>query len=218
MTPIRVVVADDEKLIRDSLRLILNMEEGIEIVCVADCGHEAVNIAEREHADLVLMDLRMASSNGLHGTLAMRHRVPECKVLILTGYAQDGTVLDAIRAGAQGAILKDTTVQDLICAIHRVISGEVVLAPEIMQCLVHWFRCQTAFDNMVPVTSREVEVIQGAISGMTNKEIGEMLYITEGSVKSHLNRVFSKLHIRRRTELTIWAHKHGLLHDLDEPN
>ncbi len=214
--PIRVVIADDQKLIRDALRIILKTDERLAVVGVAESGHDAAVLAELETADIVLMDLRMETSSGLQGTVAVRNLVPQCKVLILTAYPDDSEVLDAVRAGAHGAILKDCTVEELISSIERVMSGEVVLSPDIMQALVSWFRVQTSGPPQT-LSSREIEVIEGVVSGMTNREIAGTLYITESSVKSHLNRIFAKLQIRRRTDLVSWASEHGLIRGPHSP-
>jgi DNA-binding NarL/FixJ family response regulator len=204
---VRVVLADDHLVVRTGLRGMLESDADVEIVGEASTGHEAIEIAASSGADLVLMDLRMPELDGVAATKQLRERHPAVQVLILTTYDTDADILRAIEAGATGYLLKDATRDELLKAIHMAAAGESALAPSVASRLVDRMRSPRS----ATLSAREIEILELVAKGLSNKEIGERLYISEATVKTHLLHVFSKLGVSDRTQAVTEAVGRGIV-------
>jgi DNA-binding NarL/FixJ family response regulator len=224
---IRLVVADDQSVVRDGLVLLLSTDPGIEVVGVARDGREAVDLSVRTRPDVLLCDLRMPVLDGAQVTAALAEQLPATRVLILTTFADDDAVLPALRAGAAGYLTKDTTGEDLVEAVRAVAAGRTVLDPAVQQRLVELLRApMTPTPTPVPVapvaeqavgelpeglTRREVDVVRLVSEGLSNQQIARRLVVSEATVKTHLNHVLSKLDVDGRAGLVAWAWRHGIV-------
>ncbi len=211
---IRVVVADDQELVRDGLSLILQSTGKVDVVGRAADGLEAVALARRLHPDVLLMDIRMPAMDGLTATELIAREAPDTRVLVLTTYDVDEYVLQALRAGAAGYLLKDTPRQAMIAAISAAAAGDVLLDPAVVHRLVSAGQkptpppeVQRALDRLTP---REREVLTAVSRGWSNSEIAAALFVTEATVKTHIARLLDKLHARDRIQLVVLTHTYGL--------
>jgi DNA-binding NarL/FixJ family response regulator len=208
---IRVVVADDQALLRGSFRVLIDSEADLEVVGEAGTGAEAVAVALRERPDVVLMDVRMPEMDGIQAT---RRLGDASRVLIVTMFDVDAYVYDALRAGASGFLLKDTPPADLLAAIRVVAGGEALLAPTVTRRLIEEF-ARTPATPMVRgldgVTEREREVLRLIARGLSNTEISAHLQVTLATVKTHITRLLAKLEARDRAQLVIAAYESGLV-------
>ncbi len=218
MTPVRVLVVDDQELLRTSFRLLVDHTEGLTAVGEAGTGAEAVAMARQQRPDVVLMDVRMPRMDGIEAT---RHicESPETaatRVLILTMFDLDEYVYGALRAGASGFLLKDTAPTDLIAAIRVVSDGEALLAPSVTRRLIAEFTRrprpgQAPSRALHAVTQREREVLTLIGRGLSNTEIAEQLCLSMATVKTHVGRLLTKLHARDRAQLVVAAYESGLV-------
>ena len=217
---IGVVLADDQRLVRTGFRMILERTPDIEILGEAADGIEAVSTSRALRTDVVLMDIRMP---GIDGIQATRQLCAEAgtrpKVLILTTFDLDEYVLAGLRAGASGFLLKDTLAEDLISAIRTVASGDAVIAPSATRRLLERFvpvgvepTTPHSDDVHSALTNREREILELLARGLSNNEIATRLYITEGTVKTHVSRILAKLNLRDRVQAVILAYETGLIH------
>ena len=215
---IRVLVVDDEELVRTGLRLILDAEPDIGVVGTASDGRQAVAEVRRLCPDVVLMDIRMPGLDGLEATrrILTEPDVPPCKVVILTTFDVDEHVYEALRAGASGFLLKDVPADQLAHAIRVAAAGEALLAPSVTRRLIAAFARPTA-PAPVPVaglgdlTPREVEVLTLLAEGLSNAEIATRLFVGEATVKTHVARILTKLGVRDRVQAVIAAFRSGLV-------
>ncbi|NCC33821.1 MAG: response regulator transcription factor [Chloroflexia bacterium] len=215
---IRVLIADDQLLMRDGLASLLNIQRGIDVVATAENGQEAIVLVAGLLPDVVLMDVRMPVMDGIKATAEIHRRFPEIKVLMLTTFDDEAYVTGALRAGAFGYVLKNTPALDLAQAIQMTHRGMVQLAPSAMSKLVnsnenYSFSAAMKNDDKNPLnklTEREVEVLRLVVNGASNKEIADTLVITEGTVKSHISNILNRLEARDRTQAAVIAVKHGL--------
>lgn len=215
---VRILVADDQAVVRDGLALLLSTAGDLEVVGVAADGAEAVEIALREGPDVALVDLRMPRLNGAEVTAALAERAPSIRVLILTTYADDDAVLPALRAGAAGYLTKDTTGEALIAAVREVAAGRTVLDAAVQARLVELLRSPAtvppeppeAMALPEPLTPREIDVVRLVADGLSNKQVARRLFVSEATVKTHLNHVLAKLDVEGRPGLVAWAWRHGL--------
>ena len=211
---IRVLVADDQSMVRAGFRMLLSEEKDIDVVAEAGNGIEAVNQAARFHPTVVLMDIRMPELDGLEATRRIVVADPAARVLILTTFDLDEYVYEALRAGASGFVLKDDPPEQLIAAIRTVAGGNALLSPAVTERVIKQFaRAPRAaapkeFDDL---TTREREVFRLIASGLSNAEIGRELFISETTVKTHVTRVLQKLHLRDRVQAVVLAHQSGLV-------
>jgi DNA-binding NarL/FixJ family response regulator len=216
-TPIRVLIADDQKVIREGLTMVLGLLHDVEVVGAASDGDEAVALAGELHPDVVLMDLRMPRCDGVEATRILRERQPGTKVVVLTTYADDQSVLDALRAGARGYLTKDAGGTEIRQALQQVLDDQAVIDPAVQRHLVEAIAGAPADGSPSPsrlpdgLTPREAEVLALIASGLSNSEIAEHLVISEGTVKSHINRLLTKIHARDRGQAVAYAYQHGLL-------
>ena len=211
----RVLVADDQALVRGSFRLLVETAPGLEAVGEAANGAEAVELARTTRPDVVLMDVRMPELDGIEATrrICSDQETAEVKVLILTTFDLDTYVYAALRAGASGFLLKDTPPADLLKAISVIAAGDALLAPSITRRLIAEFSRQepVAVPSLEGVTDREREVLVLIARGLSNTEIAERLYLGVATVKTHVGRLLSKLHARDRAQLVIAAYESGLV-------
>jgi DNA-binding NarL/FixJ family response regulator len=214
--PIRVVVADDQELVRSGFGMIVDAQPDLEVVGEAADGEEAVAVARRERADVVLMDVRMPRLDGIEATRRLAGPdVPDpVKVVILTTFDLDEYVFEALRAGASGFLLKDLRRDDLVHAIRVVAAGEALLAPSVTRRLIEDFSHRPvpgARTRLSALTPREQEVLELIGRGCNNAEIGETLFVGEATVKTHVGRVLMKLGLRDRVQAVIYAYEAGLV-------
>jgi DNA-binding NarL/FixJ family response regulator len=210
--PIRIVIADDHAVVRQSLRLMLEMDDEVKVVGEASDGAEAITIAQELHPDLVLMDIRMEGMDGVQATRRLKELEPDLPVLVLTGFGEDHIVLDAVEAGAQGFLLKDATSAEVKDAIYRVVNGESLVTPSLLRKLLEEFsqRGKEARPPHSELTPREMEVLLAVAKGMSNEEIARALVISEKTVKTHLGKIFSKLQVGGRAQAMLYAIREGL--------
>ncbi len=218
MSPvIRVLVADDQRVVREGLGTLLGLIDGIEVVGTAADGDEALALAVLTRPDVVLMDLRMPHCDGVEATRRLRDHDPGIKVLVLTTYADDRSVIDALRAGARGYLTKDVGADGIRDALERVTSGQAVIDPAVQQHLLDAIAASQEGANgaaapRVPggLTAREAEVLALIARGMSNAEIAAQLVVSEATVKSHINHLFAKTGVRDRAQAVAYAYQHGL--------
>ncbi|MFI0356387.1 response regulator [Actinomadura sp. 9N407] len=204
---LRVVVVDDHTVMRAGVVALLASEPSIAIVGEAGDGREAVELVERLGPDVALIDLRMPVLDGVAATTAIVAGPARTRVLILTTYDTDAEIERAVEAGAIGYLLKDTTREQLVAAIHAAARGETVLAPRVAERLVARMRRPV----QVALTAREIDVLNAVADGLSNADIGKRLIIAEATVKTHLLRVFAKLDVSDRTHAVVVAFERGLL-------
>jgi len=210
---IRVIICDDQAIIRDGLEMLLKLEHDIAVVGLAQDGAEAVDLAAEKSPDLILMDLKMPGMNGVEATRRIRARLPGVKILVLTTYDDDEWFFDAIRAGASGYLLKDTPREKVVEAIRGTVGGKSFVDPMVAGKLMD----QVASEQILPsaaitdrLSDREVAVLRLLARGLSNPEIASQLHLSEGTVRNHVSAIFSKLEVSDRTQVAIIAIRHGL--------
>jgi DNA-binding NarL/FixJ family response regulator len=216
---IRVVVADDQALVRAGFSVLLKTADDIEVVGEASDGGEAVELVTRERPDLVLMDIRMPGTDGLEATrrITADERLANTKVLILTTFDPDEYVFEALRAGASGFLLKDTLPDDLLAAVRIVAGGQALLAPSVTRRLMEEFVRRPAAGAGEPppgldtLTTRETEVLGAVARGLSNHEIADSLFMSPATAKTHVGRLLTKLHARDRAQLVMLAYEAGVV-------
>lgn len=212
---IRVLIADDQELVRTGLRMILDAQPGIEVVGVASDGREAVDLARQLRPDVCLFDIRMPEMDGIEATtvLAGPDAADPMAVVVITTFDLDEYVYGALRAGAKGFLLKDAGPELLVQAIHAAANGDALIAPNITARLLNEFAGRAAGTEPVqpiePLTGREEEVLLTVAKGRTNAEIAVELFISLSTVKSHIASLMTKLEARNRVEIVMWAYETG---------
>jgi NarL family two-component system response regulator LiaR len=213
---VRVLIVDDHAIVRKGIRALLSEADGFEVVGEADNGQEAVLRAEECSPDVILMDLLMPVMDGIEATRQITSRQPEARVLVLTSFAADNKVFPAIKAGASGYLLKDSSPDELVRAIRQVHRGEPSLHPTIarklLQEVAHPAELQPAPEAL---TAREMMVLRLIAQGLSNQEIADRLVVSEPTVRAHVSRILSKLHLASRTQAALYAVREGLT-DADE--
>ena len=214
-TPIRMIIVDDQLLMRDGIATLLSLEDGIEIVAKAANGQDAIEQALATQPDMVLMDIHMPIMNGIEATKQIRQRLPHCQVLMLTTFDDDEYIVQSLRNGASGYLLKDIPSEDLAQAVRLAHNGIFQLAPNVAGKLVgSLFQPPQSAPppptEAIPVTPREIEVLRLLAAGATNKEIAQALVVSEGTVKKHVSNILQTLELRDRTQAAIYAVKRGL--------
>ncbi len=204
---IKVLVVDDQSLIREGLRMMLSLYDNILLVGEATNGKEALQALEENEVDLVLMDIRMPLMDGVEATKRIKEKYPNIKVLILTTFKEDEYFFEGLINGADGYILKDISSEDLAKAIETVYKGNVLLQPEIAKKVMGAIKGISAKDEKEDLrnelTKREYEIALLVSEGKTNKEISQILFITEGTVKNHISNILDKLDLKDRTQLAL---------------
>jgi NarL family two-component system response regulator LiaR len=216
---IRVLVADDHAIVRKGIRALLATELDIEVVGEAENGREAVTEVEKLRPDVILMDLVMPEMDGIEAICRITARQPEARILVLTSFAADDKVFPAIKAGALGYLLKDSSPEELVQAIHQVHRGESSLHPTIARKLLQELsRPSERPPTPEPLTEREVEVLRLVARGQSNQEIADQLVISEATVRTHVSNILGKLQLASRTQAALHALREGLasLDDADE--
>jgi DNA-binding NarL/FixJ family response regulator len=236
---IRVLIADDQRVVRDGLSMLVSLIDDVELVGAASDGDEALALAEAHQPDVVLMDLRMPGMDGIAATEQLRQRLPAARVLVLTTYADDATILPALRAGARGYLTKDASAEQIEAAIRAVHAGQTHLDPAVQEHLVAAVTSSAVTSSAVTssavtssavtgsapdaagdgihhqqlpagLTSREAEVLALLASGLSNSEIAQRLFISNATVKTHINRIFAKTGARDRAQAVRYAYQAGL--------
>ncbi len=214
---IRVVLADDQALVRAGFRALLDAQDDIEVVGEASDGDEAVRLVRRLAPDVVLMDIRMPGTDGLAATrtIAGDDRLSDARIVMLTTFELDEYVFEAIRAGASGFLVKDTEPVELLRAVRAVAGGDALLSPSVTRRLIGEFASRTRDARPAPaldvLTDREREVMTLVAEGLTNDEIAERLYVSPMTAKTHVSRAMVKLGARDRAQLVVFAYESGLV-------
>jgi DNA-binding NarL/FixJ family response regulator len=213
----RVVVADDQAVVREGIVMLLGLLPGIEVVGAAGDGEEAVALVAELAPDVVLMDLRMPRCDGVEATRLIRSRYPDTQVVVLTTYADDESLFAALKAGARGYLTKDAQGEEIVKAVADVTAGDAGLAPSVQRRLLDRVagpahaagpRTEEPPDGL---TAREAEVLALVAEGLSNKEIAARLHIGAATVKTHINNLFGKIGVRDRAQAVRYAYQHGLI-------
>jgi len=211
---IRVLVADDQSMVRAGFRMLLSREGDIEVVAEASNGNEAIDKAARFHPTVVLMDIRMPELDGLEATRQILAADPSARVLVLTTFDLDEYIYEALQAGASGFVLKDDPPEQLLAAIRTVAAGEALLSPSVTKRVIREFtrlpRPESP-EGLEQLTEREREVLELIAQGRSNAEIGQELFISETTVKTHVTHVLQKLGLRDRVQAVVLAYQAGLV-------
>jgi DNA-binding NarL/FixJ family response regulator len=215
---VKVMVVDDDELMRAGLRAVLSSDDEIEVVEEAGDGHQAIRRARRTRPEVVLMDIRMPELDGIAATAELLAAAPEAKVVILTTFEEDEYIHGALRAGASGFLLKRTSPEELTAAVHRVAAGEALLSPSVTRRVIDQMvsrplpRAGEDDDpRLAELTPREREVLELIARGLSNREIAAELVVEETTVKSHVKRVLTKLGVRDRVHAVILAYEAGVV-------
>jgi len=209
----KVIICDDQAIVRDGLEMLLKLERDIEILGVAEDGAAVVELVAKKTPDLVLMDLKMPIMNGVEAIRQIKSRYPEIKILVLTTYDDDEWVFDAIKAGASGYLLKDTPRDEVVKAIRGTVTGKTYVDPLVAgkvlrQASSHQTQPATLITNKL--TDRELEVLRLIARGLSNTDIADRLFLSEGTVRNHVSAILSKLGVSDRTQAAVLAIQHGL--------
>ncbi len=209
----KVLICDDQAIIREGIELLLRLEKDIEVVGTAANGYEGLRLAEQHQPDLVLMDLKMPQMNGIEATHRLSKQFPEIKVLVLTTFDEDEWLFDALRAGAAGYLLKDTPRADLIKAIRGTVAGKTYMDPAVAGRIVEQaidLATQPPTQITDKLTEREVAVLQLLAAGRSNQQIARELHLSRGTVRNHISAIYRKLEVNDRTQAALIAIRHGL--------
>jgi two-component system NarL family response regulator len=214
---IRVIVADDHALFRRGLEMVLQSEPDIEVVAEANDGNEVIALSEQHMPDLVLMDVRMPGRSGIEATQAIKDAVPHTKILMLTISDEEEDLYDAIKAGANGYLLKEISIEEVAGAIRSVHMGQSLISPSMASKLLNEFAAMARKDEekqQMPaprLTEREMEVLTLVAQGLNNRDIAKQLFISENTVKNHVRNILEKLHLHSRMEAVVYAVREKLL-------
>lgn len=214
---IKVLIADDQELICQSLKIVLDSKENIRVTDAVMNGQEVIRSVRNEMPDIILMDIRMPKMDGVQCTKIIKENYPDIKIIILTTFDDDEFVYDALKYGASGYLLKGVTMDGLVDAIETVYSGRAMINPDIATKVVRLFSKMAKDDGSIKVdekgilelTNAEWRIIKEIEKGSSNKEIAETLYLSEGTVRNYLSTILNKLQLRDRTQLAIWAVQHS---------
>lgn len=212
---VRILLVEDQAIVRNGLKMIIEKDEEFKIVSEASNGLEALEILEKVHIDLILMDVRMPIMNGIEATKKIKSRFPKIKILILTTFDDDEYAYQTLKDGAMGFILKSSEPEKLLASIRSVIDGGLVLQEDVAAKLMPKLLQQqyiSPFENHpTPLTDRELEIVKLVGEGRTNKEIASLLFLSVGTVKNHITHILQELELRDRTQIAIYAIKNGLV-------
>jgi DNA-binding NarL/FixJ family response regulator len=214
---IRIILVDDQELVRAGFRMVLDAQPDMQVVGEAADGNAAIDLARRLHADVMVMDARMPRLDGVEATRQIRLAGDLPRVLMLTTFDLDEYAFAALKAGASGFLLKDVPPEELLFAIRAIYSGDSVVAPSTTRRLINQFAAllpggeQTPPDELADLTDREREVLTLVAQGLSNAEIAQQLFVSEATVKTHVGRVLAKLGLRDRVQAVVYAYEHGLV-------
>lgn len=208
----KVLIVDDEKLIREGLKMILSTYEDIEIVGLCKDGYQALEFCKKAMVDVVLMDVRMEECSGVMGTRLIKEQFNNIKVLILTTFKDEEYIHEALKYGASGYLLKDSSHDVIYEGIKSAYKGNIVVHPEVANKILEGISYKCQFDGEeYQLSEKELDIIKGIAKGYTNKEIGEKLYLSEGTIKNNITNILSKLSLRDRTQIAIFAFRNGIV-------
>lgn len=218
MNEVTVLIADDQRLVREGIASLLSIQEGIKVIGMAVNGQEAIDLALELSPDVILMDVRMPVTDGIAATAQIRSQLEHCQVLMLTTFDDEEYIVKALRAGAAGYLLKDIPAADLAQAVRLTHAGIYQFSPAVAGKLVDQLSSNPASEQGKPkpasprmdLTDREIEVLRLLAKGATNREIAEQLCVSEGTVKNHVSSILSRLGLRDRLHAALFAHEHGL--------
>jgi len=210
MSKIRVLIVDDQPVVRDGLKMILSLDSEIEVVATASNGKQAVDLCDR-NVDIVLLDIRMPLMDGVQTTKLIKKTYPQVKIIILTTFSDDQYIFEALKNGASSYLLKDVESEEIINTIKTIYSGGNVLHNNIAAKLVSKItKSQNESDFIQDLTSRELEIAKLVAEGLSNKEIAQRVFIAEGTVKNHITNILSKLGLNHRTQLALYVIENNL--------
>ncbi len=208
--PIRILIVEDHTVVRDGLRALISAEHGMCVIGTAADGHGAVTQAEALQPDVILMDLILPRMDGVEATRLIRQKNPSARILILTSFGEDHTIFAAIKAGASGFLMKDSSSEELITAIRETYLDQAVYQTEAARRLINQQSAQDIKDN--ELTGREIEILQLVALGKTNQEIADTLFLSERTVRTHITNILSKLGLTNRTQAALYALRAGISH------
>jgi len=211
---IKIIICDDQEVVCQGLKAILSTTDKIEVVAIANDGSEALEMIEAHPADVILMDLKMPIMNGIHATKAIKEKYPQVRVLVLTTYDADAWLFDAIRNGADGYLLKDTSRESLIQAIEEVVSGNTPVDSKVAGKLFSQLSKQVLPGDSTlgqNLSDREKEILKLITHGMANTEIAQTLFLSEGTVRNYVSSILEKLEVDDRTQAAVLALRYGLV-------
>lgn len=217
--PIKVLIADDHEIVRKGMRALFAIEDSIEVIAEAKNGLEAISKMKTFQPDVILMDIEMPEMDGIAAIEHINKNETNARILVLTSFATDDKIFPALKAGALGYLLKDTSPEDLIRAIHQVFQGEASLHPLIARKMLSEMAAGPSLPlSEDPLTAREVDVIKLIAQGKSNQEIAEQLVLSEATVRTHVSHILAKLHLASRTQAALFALKEGYasLEDFDQ--
>ena len=209
---IKVLICDDQAIIRDGLEMLLKLEKQFDVVGAATDGAEAVDMVEQLQPDLVLMDLKMPVMNGVEATRQIKDKFPDVKVLVLTTFSEDEWIFDAIRAGASGYLLKDTPRENVVDAIKGTVDGKNFVDPSVAGKLMSQVTSQQTHPASLitdKLSEREIEILRLVAKGRNNSEIAASLFLSEGTIRNYISSIFVKLDVTDRTQAALIAVRHG---------
>jgi len=212
LAKIRALIADDHALVREGIRKLLELDPDIEILNEVGDGQGAINLARREKPDIILMDVNMPGTDGVVATRVIKKEMPGVHVIALTIY-EDEEVVEMVKAGVSAYVLKDVAGAELVDTIHRVMQGEVVIHPRVANRLVRELARNDKKNEDTRLTKREKDVLLLLVRGHSNKDMADVMFISEKTVKNHLTSIFKKLGVKDRTQAAVYALKHRIIED-----
>lgn len=212
MEKIKILIVDDEKLIREGLKIMLSIYDDIKVVGTTENGYEALEFCKNNLVDVVLMDIRMEKCDGVMGTRLIKEQFEKIKVIILTTFKDKEYIQEAMKYGAFGYLLKDSSHDVIYEGIKTAFKGNIVVHPEVASTILHNTINNDKKDiGKYNLTEKEIEIIKGISDGLTNKEISEKMYLSEGTIKNNITSILSKLGLRDRTQIVIFAFKNKIV-------
>ncbi|MBJ7995732.1 MULTISPECIES: response regulator [Bacillus cereus group] len=209
---IKILVVDDHAFLRDAIRSILEVESDMKVVGEASSGDEVLGKVEECRPDCILMDINLPGKNGIEATGLVKKKYPNCRVLVFTMYEHDEYLMDALQSGADGYLLKDSSSEQVVAAIRMLYQGDSVIHPRMTKKLITYHQQQMKLEpNENELTEREKEILFELVKGLSNKEIAEVLYISDKTVKIHINKIFKKLNVKSRSQAVIYAVRNHLV-------
>lgn len=212
MAKIRILIADDHALVREGIRKLLELDPDIQILNEVGDGQGAINLARRDKPDIILMDVNMPGTDGVVATRVIKKEMPSVHIIALTIY-EDEEVVEMVKAGVSAYVLKDVAGAELIDTIHRVMQGEVVIHPRVANRLVRELARNDKKNEDTRLTKREKDVLLLLVRGHSNKDMADVMFISEKTVKNHLTSIFKKLGVKDRTQAAVYALKHHIIED-----